>query len=188
MDELVIGCNQEKIMKKIKGRIYKIIFAVAPVLLTLGILLGIRHYLGHLESDYTFLISKVLKQKEYFYQASFHGETEPDAPDLQINGQTILGIDSNLNGIRDDIDIWLNRSALNKEETDLMRGYARQLQIVLKNCTLKKNALPAVEADFSNAEKKLLENGAVMRKEKDFTVSRLKLLTLNTEERSKCFN
>lgn len=175
-------------MKKIKGRVYKIIFAIAPVLLTLGILLGIRYYLGHLESDYTFLISKVLKHKEYFDQVSFHGELEPDAPDLQINGQTILGIDSNLNGIRDDIDIWLNRSALNKEETDLMRGYARQLQIVLKNCTLKKTGLPVEEASLENAEKKLLENGIVMREAKDFTVTRLKLLTLNTDERTKCFN
>ncbi|MEA9356119.1 hypothetical protein SHI21_07900 [Bacteriovorax sp. PP10] len=133
-------------------------------------------------------MSKVIKNKEYFQQTSFHGEAEPDTPDQKVNDQTILGIDSLTNGIRDDIDIWINRSALNKEETLLMRSYARELQVVLKNCALKKTTLPTEQVELKNAEKKLLEIGSVVREPTDFTVTRLKLLTCNTEARTKCFD
>lgn len=174
-------------MKKVRSSIYKVIFAIAPVLLTLAIFLGIRHYLGHLESDYTFLMDKVLKQKEYFQQVNFYGEAESEAPDLKINNQTILGLDSNDNGIRDDIDIWINRSALNKEEVLSMRVYAKELQVGLKNCFIEKGSLPEEKVRLINAENKLLEIGSVMRESKVFTTSRLKLLTFNTENRTKCF-
>lgn len=173
-------------MKKIRSSIYKVIFAVAPVLLTLSIFLGIRHYLGHLESDYTFLMDKVLKQKEYFQQVIFYGETEPDAPDLQINNKTLQGIDSNKNGIRDDLDIWINRTALNQEEMLSMRQYARELQIVLKNCELKQNALPADQIKLKNAENALLKIESVTRKTDFSPTRRLKILTANNQDRKTC--
>lgn len=58
---------------------------------------------------------------------------------------------------------------------------------MLRNCTLKQIALPTEQTKLKDAEKKLLEIGTVMRESKNFTVSRLKLLTLNTEARTKCF-
>lgn len=172
-------------MKKIRGTLYKVIFAIAPVLLTLSIFLGIRQYLGHLESDYTFLMDKVLKQKEYFQQVSFYGEVEPAIPDLKINDQTIQGIDSNDNGIRDDIDIWINRSALNKDEMLAMREYARALQEKLKSCEL---GMPIEQARLMIAENELFKMKQVMRKSDFSPASRLKLLTTNNQNRMKCFN
>lgn len=56
---------------------------------------------------------------------TFDNEVEPEAPDLKENNNTIIGIDSNKNGIRDDVEIWINRTANNFNERQAMRQYAR---------------------------------------------------------------
>lgn len=40
---------------------------------------------------------------------SFNGVKEPPLPAPEINNSTLLGVDSDNNGIRDDIDRWINR-------------------------------------------------------------------------------
>lgn len=41
-------------------------------------------------------------------QRFFDGEAEPPFPDENENGKTLLGVDVNYNGIRDDVEIWIN--------------------------------------------------------------------------------
>lgn len=55
----------------------------------------------------------------------FDGFPEPAIPDPKENDKTLLGIDSDDNGIRDDIDIWINRTGTNYNERMALRQVAR---------------------------------------------------------------
>lgn len=68
-----------------------------------------------------------LKKKSADQRAvkEFDNEVEPEAPDLEKNNNSIIGIDSNNNGIRDDVEIWINRTGKNYNEREAMRQYAR---------------------------------------------------------------
>ncbi|MGZ3790117.1 MAG: hypothetical protein ACXVLQ_16395 [Bacteriovorax sp.] len=167
--------------------IRRLLFIVAPILLSRAIITTSKFVFSYLENDYSFLINKVIKQKEYFEQIDFYGEIEPDVPNLKANNQTLLGIDSNHNGIRDDIDIWINRTAKNDKEAWAMRGYSRELQKALKDCILKK-ALSGVEKNnLEKLENQLIKIGSMLRDPKDFSVSKLKLMIFNNEDRIQCF-
>jgi hypothetical protein len=56
--------------------------------------------------------SLILSSKEFKLahreQRVFDGEVEPDFPNESQNDETLLGVDSNNNGIRDDVEIWIN--------------------------------------------------------------------------------
>lgn len=64
----------------------------------------------------------------------FDGEIEPPIPEFSKNNINFLGVDLNKNGIRDDIDIWINRSGINYNERMAMRQYAKAQQFWLKVC------------------------------------------------------
>jgi hypothetical protein len=51
-----------------------------------------------------------------------HGYTLPTEPDPTINNSTLLGIDSNDNGVRDDVEIWiLNQPERVKKFSKILR-------------------------------------------------------------------
>lgn len=53
-----------------------------------------------------------------------HGlEGEPAFPDLKLNNSTILGIDSNKDGIRDDVEIWINDKFPKEKERREVRKF-----------------------------------------------------------------
>ena len=58
-------------------------------------------------------------------QRIFDGEIEPKFPDENENEDTILGVDTNKNGIRDDIDIWINYVGINRNHRMGLRQAAR---------------------------------------------------------------
>jgi hypothetical protein len=62
----------------------------------------------------------------------FAGDVEPDYPKEEENNKTLLGIDKNNNGIRDDVDIWINRTGKNYNEIMALRQKARGLQSYFK--------------------------------------------------------
>ena len=87
--------------------------------------------------EYDRLMSEALrKQQEHPEIKIFDGEVEPPMPNREENDKTCLGIDTNNNGIRDDIDIWINRTALDYNERMAMRQYARAEQEELRACCL----------------------------------------------------
>ncbi len=55
----------------------------------------------------------------------FDGFTEPPMPDNQLNDATLLGIDSNHDGIRDDVEIWINRNIEDKNLRLIFKQMAR---------------------------------------------------------------
>jgi hypothetical protein len=86
------------------------------------------------DSEYYDLIKPAyeLKLKDPNPNPVFEGEAEPSIPDEDENNKTLLGIDQNKNGIRDDVDIWINRSAKNYNELMALRQAARAYQDYLK--------------------------------------------------------
>jgi len=82
----------------------------------------------------------------------FDDEVEPPIPDKSENDKTVLGIDSNHNGIRDDMDIWINRTARSSNERVAMRRFALEHQKWLKvglNPTRKEVDEVAASEDYA---------------------------------------
>jgi hypothetical protein len=59
---------------------------------------------------------------------------EPEMPSHYLNHFTLTGIDSNDNGVRDDIDIWINRVGKTYNERMALREKARTLNKLLIAC------------------------------------------------------
>ena len=64
-----------------------------------------------------------------------HGYTLPPEPDPVLNNATILGIDSNNNGVRDDVEIWILKKFKDEHKvyTEVFMQAARATQKVLEN-------------------------------------------------------
>ena len=69
----------------------------------------------------TFLVSGCTAEKRNALQPSpnsnpvvINGHTLPPKPDPKINNSTLLGIDSNNNGVRDDVEIWIYQTYKDK--------------------------------------------------------------------------
>ena len=65
-----------------------------------------------------------------------NGHTLPPEPDPAINNATLLGIDSNNNGVRDDVEIKIMHKFKRPIEQALMIQYAKMDLKILKNPTL----------------------------------------------------
>lgn len=68
------------------------------------------------ESDYDKLMNPIKEMKLAEKKAgkpnpTFDGVVEPDFPDEKLNNDTLEGVDSNKDGVRDDVEIWINRVA-----------------------------------------------------------------------------
>jgi hypothetical protein len=69
-----------------------------------------------LESDYDKLMNPIKEMKLAEKKAgkpnpTYDGVVEPDFPDEKLNDETLEGVDSNKDGVRDDMEIWINRVA-----------------------------------------------------------------------------
>jgi hypothetical protein len=100
------------------------------------------------ESDYERLIKDVRAQKlkekqQRIPNPVFEGITEPDFPNEEENNKTFEGVDANKDGIRDDIEIWINRISEDKEVRIATKHYYKMrmtfLRGVLENSTVEKN-------------------------------------------------
>jgi hypothetical protein len=64
-----------------------------------------------------------------------HGHRLPPEPDPKVNNATLLGIDSNHNGVRDDVERWIYETYQEKHPiyTDILIQAAKAWQIILKD-------------------------------------------------------
>ncbi|MBC7540350.1 MAG: hypothetical protein H7281_16120 [Bacteriovorax sp.] len=115
-------------------------------------------------NEYEKLMSPALKVKLADKNSNpvFDGEVEPPIPNRSENDKTVLGIDSNKNGIRDDIDIWINRTGIDYNERMAMRQYARAKQFWLKVCSEN------LVADVMKAENDMLNSGTCLNALSDY--------------------
>lgn len=73
--------------------------------------------------------------------------TEPEMPSHYLNHFTLTGIDSNDNGVRDDVDIWINRVGKTYNERMALREKAKTLNKLLIACD---NNDPKAVRDLEN--------------------------------------
>ena len=116
-------------------------FKIISLLIILSLVGGIYYY----QSDYREYRKEMdpvfeIKRNDKRSHPIFEGEAEPDIPTLDEVNSTVLGPDKNNNGIRDDIDIWINRSANDYNELMAMRQSARAIQEFLKAAYEKRDS------------------------------------------------
>lgn len=90
------------------------------------------------ESDYDKLMNPIKKIKLTEKKAGkpnpvFDGVVEPDFPDEKENNKTLEGVDSNHDGVRDDIEIWINRTAEDQYVRWAMKDYYKKALIMYKS-------------------------------------------------------
>lgn len=166
----------------------KALSKIVSLILSILILIGAYFYLKFLETNYDFIIGRAAKeQREFAEFVDFHGEIEPNLPDKTINSKTILGIDTNNNNVRDDIDVWINRTAFDQNETKAMRQYAKSGQELFKLCKNQNlKDIKVVQNKLFKAEKCLASISDYQRKESGFAKEKLKILLYNTSARISC--
>lgn len=80
------------------------------------------------------------------------GEIEPDIPNEKENNRTLLGVDANKNGIRDDIDIWINYVGFNYNHRMSLRQFAREeVKRLVAGASENTSAYEQVAKDFYDA-------------------------------------
>jgi hypothetical protein len=154
-----------------------------------AILLGSAfYYLKFKETDYNSLMGRAYKKKEDFtYLSVFDGVYEVSIPDSEKNLKG-LGIDSDSNGIRDDIDIWINRMSKSFNERMAMRQYAK-VQLSLMKACLEGADSQQTRVDDALAKSRLcLEMISYYeRNGNSFGIPMLDLLLPNTDFRKSCY-
>lgn len=166
----------------------KKIVSVSGLLFAVAIFVGVYFYLSNQDKDYDSLMKRAeKKQLDHSEFIDFYGEREPVIPIKSENSQTLLGVDLNNNGIRDDLDVWINRSALTKNETLAMRQYAKAKQEWFKVCEQKiSQKIKVVLADLEKSEKCLAELSDYKRMEAGYSKTKLEILLMNTQARKDC--
>jgi hypothetical protein len=73
---------------------------------------------------------KIAEKKAGKPNPVYDGLVEPDFPDEDENNKTLEGVDSNHDGVRDDIEIWINRTADDQYVRAAMRDlYKREFDL-----------------------------------------------------------
>lgn len=160
----------------------------APITVGVVILIGVFIFLTIGESNYDFtMFLAEKKQNDFPEYVNFYGEIEPRFPDKLSNARTILGIDADQNMIRDDIDVWINRTAYDQNETKAMRQYARAKQVWLLTCE-KQNLkdINVVLTKLAKAGGCLSFSSDYQRKIQNYAKDKLELWILNTKSRQGC--
>ena len=117
--------------------------------------------------------------------------TLPSMPDEDKNNKTLLGIDSNNNGIRDDVEIWMLKTYYNQKypkiKTAIAMQYARATKKVLENPVFENSKIlnNAVDCEnyilFEKAKKLNLKSYKAVK----FTIDNA---VINNKLRDKIFN
>lgn len=76
-------------------------------------------------TEYDKLMKPVIAAKKLTPNLIVDGEEEPPWPDEDLNSQTILGVDSNHNEVRDDVEIWINRNIPDRNHRMSLKQYVR---------------------------------------------------------------
>jgi len=78
-----------------------------------------------------FGLTLLLLLTSYIYSETINGHTLPPEPDPKINNSTLLGIDSNNNGVRDDVERWIYKTYKQPIEIGIFMQSARAYNMVI---------------------------------------------------------
>ena len=167
----------------------KQLFKYSGLVLATVLFVSIYFYFKFKEKDYDSLIHRAYKAKIQFSEFMFFdGEFEPAIPDKENNSKDYVGIDIESNGIRDDIDIWINRIAKSYNERQGMRQYARAYQLLQRNC--QQNSLPHSQEAIANLRRARLclkMISEIERGGESFGLDMLNIIIPNTRARKSCY-
>lgn len=79
-------------------------------------------------TEYEKEMDRVILLKKNNEKVTFDGVEEPQVPNLTENNSTLSGIDTNKNKLRDDVEIWINRTAKDYNQRMAMRQTAINLE------------------------------------------------------------
>ena len=127
------------------------------------------------------------------YSETINGHTLPPEPDPTINNSTLLGIDSNNNGVRDDVERWIYKTYKDKHpiHIDIAMQGARGFKLVLehpenaKKIHYEATAYMDCEAYYKNYAKYF--NESMLVKEEVSTEYFRKKIYFNTSERERAY-
>lgn len=134
------------------------------------------------------------KEKEQHYSSAYNDYVkfvfekqigEVPAPDPELNDSTLLGIDTDKNGVRDDLQLWINKNydpRANPDINNALKQISRYYQLFLLNAANESEAtsyyIKALEG--MQCLSWIRSNGYIIHKE-------IKSLALNTPERIKAY-
>lgn len=115
----------------------------------------------------------------------YDGNPEPPYPDLDEDVKTLEGIDADKDGLRDDLEIWINRISKDENERNLWRQTVRmKTGVILSKESDKDKGLKFLRADnikVACGELLFAENSSEMFEKS----SKLTRFILNTKNREK---
>ncbi|QDK43039.1 hypothetical protein DOM21_16570 [Bacteriovorax stolpii] len=82
-------------------------------------------------NDYEKIISDARENKANVGRQIIDGEEEPPFPDESENNKTLQGVDVNKNGIRDDVEIWINFVGKDRNHRMALRQEAKKKQLLM---------------------------------------------------------
>ncbi|MBL0721816.1 MAG: hypothetical protein JJV88_04470 [Sulfurovum sp.] len=126
-----------------------------------------------------------------------HGHTLPPEPDPVINNSTLLGIDSNNNGVRDDVERWIYHTHKDKHPIymDILmqsaRGYKLSLETPERAREIHKEVGSAMSCEsyynYCIDDANINEKRIIAEDEYIITKYFVKIIYFNTKERTKTY-
>jgi hypothetical protein len=116
-----------------------------------------------------------------------NGHTLPPEPDPDVNNATLLGVDANNNGVRDDVERWIFKTYDEPIVQAVAMQNARAFQIILADPSKARERTKFMEAQtdcesyyMHQDARKLIPRGKSLYEEQ-------RPLVLNTRERSRAY-
>lgn len=151
------------------------------------VLLGIAYKCG-INHEYNELMDAALESKKAHPEITvFDGDIEPPMPDLSENNSTLSGIDSNKNGLRDDVEIWINRTY---SDPNIRMAMKQDHRIFQKIMLIKKGDSEASNRIFQEEDRSSKCQGSFYENFQSFYEQRSKLTIMehNIRKRSLQYN
>ncbi|QDK42024.1 hypothetical protein DOM21_11310 [Bacteriovorax stolpii] len=81
--------------------------------------------------DYEKIIGDAREHKKKVGKQVVDGEEEPPFPNESENNKTLRGVDVNQNGIRDDVDVWINYVGKDRNHRMALRQLTKKMQKIM---------------------------------------------------------
>ena len=102
--------------------------------------------------EYESLISDAREAKLKNNEARiFDGELEPPFPKASENDRTLEGVDVNNNGVRDDVEIWINYVGTDSNHRRALKQQARATLKMLQNAGADSNTCDKIASEYWDA-------------------------------------
>jgi hypothetical protein len=116
-----------------------------------------------------------------------NGHTLPPEPDPAINNATLLGVDVNKNGVRDDVERWIFKTYEHPIVQAVAMQNARAFQIILADPSKARDTVKFTEATTDcSGYYEYQDSRHIISKRKDLH-EESRAIVLNTRERSRAY-